>query len=196
MSMIIVMGNSKQIYMAGDGRVSNIDEQENMEILYEDEVKVHKISNHILVGYAGNSQDCYNVMENARSIMVSKNPNFDYADIFLTFCKSAMEKLYKQTGKSFNAQLLIAGLTLSHTAVYYMLKYDEGKLTVDTQQLTNEAYHYQAISCIDGDTSWAKQILERSMNIEENLRECIKEASRRFPAINDHITIQTLKFSI
>lgn len=185
MSLVISAGNSENLFLGGDGRLSDNDANGNFVILDEDVQKVHILSKYVAVGFAGHLSDCKEAMNKSCSMMLNLNL-LQTADVFQNCCKSVLQSM----DSSKNVQMIVAGKTQHQETAFYVIRRYLESFTYDPHLLANPSvYEFHGISGLDGDLNWIDAIMRSSLDMKSNIERAIREAARRSNTVNDRITM-------
>lgn len=191
MSIVIAAGNSMKLWMASDGRYSGKDRAGNFVIFAEDLPKVKRISDQIMVGYAGNAAACSNAINRGFDFMRLMGAG-ETADLLAAGCEFAIRK---DVGDPMvDVQIVVAGVTSSGAFGIYTIRRVNGEIQESRGRMDSpNVCQFAVLSEIEGDTAWMGAIMGRSPDVEENIRACIAEAAQRSDTVNDHITMIALE---
>lgn len=192
MGIVIAAGNSMKLWIASDGRCSGRDRDGNFAIYAEDLPTVRRLTDQILVGYAGSAAVCSDAIDRGFDFMRLMGTG-ETADMLAAGCEFALRK---DTGDPMvDAQIVVAGVTSSGAFGIYAIRRLGGEIHESRGRMESpNVCQFAVLSEAEGDTAWADELMGRGPEVEENLRACIREAARRSDRVNDHITMLSLEW--
>lgn len=192
MGIVIAAGNSMKLWMASDGRCSGRDRDGNFAIYAEDLPAVRRLTDQILVGYAGSAAVCSDAIDRGFDFMRLMGTG-ETADMLAAGCEYALRK---DVGDPMvDAQIVVAGVTSSGAFGIYAIRRLGGEIHESRGRMESpNVCQFAVLSEAEGDTAWADELMGRGPDVEENLRACIQEAARRSDRVNDHITMLSLEW--
>lgn len=191
MGIVIAAGNSMKLWLAADGRCAVRDPQGELVVYEEDLPKVRRVTDQILVGYAGDSAVCTAAIDQGMDF-VRLIGAAESADMLAAGCELAIRK--DQGDPLVDAQIVVVGLTSSGAFGIYAIRRIGGQVSESRGRMESpHVCQFAVLSEEPGDTAWADEIMGSSPAVEENLHACIRAAADRSPLVNDHITVLSLE---
>lgn len=191
MGIVIAAGNSMKLWLASDGRYAARDQQGELVVYEEDLPRVRRVSDQILVGYAGSAAVCADAVDRGMDFVHLLGAS-ETADMLAAGCEYALRK--DAGDPMVDAQIVVAGLTSGGAFGIYAIRRIGGEIRESRGRMESpHVCQFAVLTEAEGDTAWADEIMGRSPDVEENLRACIQEAASRSALINDHITVLSLE---